>query len=356
MSSREHKNNLLHAFEEAQKIAFAPFIFQAVASAKKTGLLDALGQSKKSLTVCELSIQTGLNTYAVQILVDILLASNVIEMLEDSSYRLGLVGKCLIYDHMTEVNFDFTNLVNYKALSHATESLQTGKPCGLKEFNPSWETIYPHLKDLPTEASKAWFSFDHFHSDSAYQAALDVLKEKDIRYFLDIGGNTGRFIFKALKTWPESKACILDLPEQITLMKHNDSLRSVADRIDTYPINWLDESSRPIINNKIDLIWMSQFLDCFSREQAISILKRVHSLASQKQATIAILEPLVDKQRNSAATLSIASTSLYFSCLANGNSKFFTSIELKEIIKEAGLQIISIHEPLGVGHSLYLCI
>ena len=355
MSSREHKTNLLHAFEEAQKIAFAPFIFQAVASAKKTGLLDTLGQSEKSLTVYELSVQTGLSTYAVQILVDILVASNVIELREDSSYRLGLVGKCLIYDLMTEVNFDFTNLVNYKALSHTTESLQTGRPCGLKEFNASWSTIYPHLKDLPTEASKAWFSFDHFHSDSAYQAALDVIREKNIRYFLDIGGNTGRFTFKALKTWPKSRACIVDLPEQITLMKHNSTLSSVADRIDTYPINWLDKSSKPLINKNIDLIWMSQFLDCFSREQAISILKRVHSLASEKQATIAILEPLVDKQRNSAATLSIASTSLYFSCLANGNSKFFTSKELQEIIGEAGLQIISIHEPLGVGHSLYLC-
>ena len=196
----------------------------------------------------------------------------------------------------------------------------------------------------------------NFHSDSAYQAALDVIREKNIRYFLDIGGNTGRFTFKALKTWPKSKACIVDLPEQITLMKHNSTLSSVADRIDTYPINWLDKSSKPLINKNIDLIRMSQFLDCFSREQAISILKRVHSLASEKQATIAILEPLVDKQRNSAATLSIASTSLYFSCLANGNSKFFTSKELKEIIDEAGLQIVSIHEPLGVGHSLYLCI
>ena len=71
-----------------------------------------------------------------------------------------MVGQCLIYDRMTEVNFDFTHHVNYKALSHTTEALKTGRPCGLQEFDRSWNTIYPHLKDLPEEVQKAWFAFE----------------------------------------------------------------------------------------------------------------------------------------------------------------------------------------------------
>ena len=55
MTMNEHKKELLNAYEEAQKIAFAPFIFQATATSKETGLLDALGQSDTGLNIEELA-------------------------------------------------------------------------------------------------------------------------------------------------------------------------------------------------------------------------------------------------------------------------------------------------------------
>ena len=355
MSLTQRKIEILQAFEKAQSIAFAPFVFQAVAAAKDCGLLQALGESDSPLPVSALAQKVALSEYAVTVLCDILESSEVIERDENHAYRLSRVGECLIYDQMTEVNFDFSNLVNYAPLKHTLKALQSGKPAGLKEYDETWTTIYPHLKDLPQKSRRAWFAFDHFHSDSAYQAALNILKDRQVRYFVDIGGNTGRFTKKALATWQDSRACIVDLPEQIGLMRQNTNLKSLQNRIDTVPINWLDPDAQPLIKEKVDLIWMSQFLDCFSRAEAVSILKRVKNLARQNGATVAILEPLVDHQRNRAATLSIACSSLYFSCLANGNSKFFSSEELKGIIDESGLTIESIDEPIGVGHSLYLC-
>lgn len=355
MSLTQRKIEILQAFEKAQSIAFAPFVFQAVAAAKDCGLLQALGESDSPLPVSALAQKVALSEYAVTVLCDILESSEVIERDENHAYRLSRVGECLIYDQMTEVNFDFSNLVNYAPLKHTLKALQSGKPAGLKEYDETWTTIYPHLKDLPQKSRRAWFAFDHFHSDSAYQAALNILKDRQVRYFVDIGGNTGRFTKKALATWQDSRACIVDLPEQIGLMRQNTNLKSLQNRIDTVPINWLDPNAQPLIKEKVDLIWMSQFLDCFSRAEAVSILKRVKNLARQNGATVAILEPLVDHQRNRAATLSIACSSLYFSCLANGNSKFFSSEELKGIIDESGLTIKSISEPIGVGHSLYLC-
>ena len=354
MTLNQRKKELLQAFDEAQKIAFAPFIFKAVSVAKRTGLLNTLGQSDVPLTIQTLSEQTGLSVYAVSVLMDILHAAHVV-MRVDDGYRLGKVGQCLIYDRMTEVNFDFSDLVNYLPLDHAQEALQSGKPAGLKAFDAQWKTIYPHLKDLPPASRQAWFAFDHFHSDTAYQAALNFLKKMPVRYFLDIGGNTGRFTKLALQKWCDARACLVDLPEQIDLMRHNPDLTTLQSRIDASPINWLEPEVLPSLKERLDLIWMSQFLDCFSFDEAVSILKRVKTLAAASDATIAILEPLVDRQRNAAATLSIASSSLYFSCLANGNSKFFSSDELHASIGQAGLRIECIEEPIGIGHSLYLC-
>ena len=355
MTLTQRKIEILQAFEKAQSIAFAPFVFQAVAAAKDCGLLQALGESDSPLPVSALAQKVALSEYAVTVLCDILESSEVIERDENHAYRLSRVGECLIYDQMTEVNFDFSNLVNYAPLKHTLKALQSGKPAGLKEYDETWTTIYPHLKDLPQKSRRAWFAFDHFHSDSAYQAALNILKDRQVRYFVDIGGNTGRFTKKALATWQDSRACIVDLPEQIGLMRQNTNLKSLQNRIDTVPINWLDPDAQPLIKEKVDLIWMSQFLDCFSRAEAVSILKRAKNLARQNGAMLAILEPLVDHQRNRAATLSIACSSLYFSCLANGNSKFFSSEELRGIIDESGLVVESVHEPIGVGHSLYIC-
>ena len=355
MSLTQRKIEILQAFEKAQSIAFAPFVFQAVAAAKDCGLLQALGESDSPLPVSALAQNVALSENAVTVLCDILESSEVIERDENHAYRLSRVGECLIYDQMTEVNFDFSNLVNYAPLKHTLKALQSGKPAGLKEYDETWTTIYPHLKDLPQKSRRAWFAFDHFHSDSAYQAALNILKDRQVRYFVDIGGNTGRFTKKALATWQDSRACIVDLPEQIGLMRQNTNLKSLQNRIDTVPINWLDPDAQPLIKEKVDLIWMSQFLDCFSRAEAVSILKRAKNLARQNGAMLAILEPLVDHQRNRAATLSIACSSLYFSCLANGNSKFFSSEELRGIIDESGLVVESVHEPIGVGHSLYIC-
>lgn len=354
MTLNQRKIELLQAFDEAQKIAFAPFIFKAVSVSKRTGLLNALGQSDTPLGVEALSEKTKLSVYAVSVLTDILSAAHVIVKV-DGGYLLSKVGQCLIYDRMTEVNFDFSDLVNYLPLDHVQEALQSGKPAGLKTFDAHWQTIYPHLKELPTESRRAWFAFDHFHSDTAYQAALNLLKELPVRYFLDIGGNTGRFTKLALQTWGEARACLVDLPEQIELMRQNPDLASLQSRIDASPVNWLDPNAMPSVRQSPDLIWMSQFLDCFSVDEAVSILKRVKALAAESEATIGILEPLVDRQRNASATLSIASSSLYFSCLANGNSKFFSSGELHAIIDKAGLSIQRIEEPIGIGHSLYLC-
>ena len=65
MTMNEHKKELLNAYEEAQKIAFAPFIFQATATSKEPGLLDALGQSDTGLNIEGLAQTSALSLYAV---------------------------------------------------------------------------------------------------------------------------------------------------------------------------------------------------------------------------------------------------------------------------------------------------
>lgn len=71
-------------------------------------------------------------------------------------------------------------------------------------------------------------------------------------------------------------------------------------------------------------------------------------------AKLAVLEPLVDEQRHEAAALSLAATSLYFTVMANGNSRFFHGDELRRLFAESGLRIVSETPNLGISHTFFI--
>ena len=48
-------------------------------------------------------------------------------------------------------------------------------------------------------------------------------------------------------------------------------------------------------------------------------------------------------------------TSLYFTALANGNSKMYHSGDMAELVRKAGLEVETIHDALGLGHSIMVC-
>ena len=99
---------------------------------------------------------------------------------------------------------------------------------------------------------------------------------------------------------------------------------------------------------------MSQFLDCFSEAQIISILRRAKSVMTA-ETRIYIMETLWDRQKFETAALCLTMTSLYFTAMANGNSKMYHSQDMERCIKLAGLEIEEIHDGLGQGHSIIVC-
>ncbi len=344
------KTQFLDTLCEAQKIAFSPFIFKTVSAALKTGLLGAVVTSEKPVTRGELEEKSGLTAYAVKIMVDILKPAGILEEKEDGLTSTK-VGELLVLDEMTRVNFFFTDDVNYLALDKTLDSLLEGRPAGLAAFNPEWKTIYPHLPELPAAAQDAWFKFDHFHSDQAYRKALTLIGYRCPKHLVDIGGNTGRFTKLFLEKFPKARATLVDLPVETEALADRPELQHVIDRIDTIAIDWLSPAKLEG-TGEADIYWMSQFLDCFDHDEAVSILKRVRE-AMAPSATLAVLEPVVNQQRHQAAELSLAATSLYFTTVANGNSRFFYGSELEAIFFEAGFQLMEEYDNLGISHSLF---
>ena len=337
----------------AEFIAWGPVVFQASRLMVKFGILDLIRDSKDGMTREELVEATGLSDYAVKSLLEASLCiGTVLVDTETDKFTISKTGWFLLNDPATRVNIDFNHDVNYEGWFHLEESLKEGRPVGLEHFG-SWPTIYEGLSQLPPQVQKSWFGFDHFYSDSSFPEALKIIfDEHHVKSLYDVGGNTGKWALQCVGYDKDVQVTILDLPQQIGMMKENVKGKEGAERISGYGINLLDEKALfPKREGGLDAIGMSQFLDCFSMEQIVGILKRAKE-AMTEDTRIYIMETLWDRQRFEPAAFCLTMTSLYFTALANGNSKMYNTADMEECIHQAGLEVEQIHDHLGQGHSI----
>ena len=340
----------------AEFIAWGPAVFQASRLMLKFGILDLMRDSANGLTREEICKETHLSDYAVKCLLEASLCiGTVLVDPETDRFTISKTGWFLINDKATRVNIDFNHDVNYQGWFYLEESFLSGKPEGLKTFG-SWPTIYPGLSQLPKNVQKSWFGFDHFYSDSSFPEALEIVfKKHSVKSLYDIGGNTGKWALQCVNYDKDVKVTVLDLPQQIEMLNNNLSNRENADRIDGYGIDILkSDAVVPKREGGLDAIWMSQFLDCFSMEQIVDILKKAKN-AMTDQTRVYIMETLWDRQKFEPASLCLTMTSLYFSALANGNSKMYNTADMSECVEKAGLEIEEIFDHLGQGHSIMVC-
>jgi len=343
----------IDALQEAQKIAFAPFLFQATVSLRKLGILDLIFEKRMigGVTIEEIAKELSISVYGVGVLLEIAESSNIVIKDNEQRYELTKIGYFLNSNETAGVNINFTNDVCYKGLYHLTESIKNGKPEGLKELG-NWPTIYEGLSQLSPEIQKSWFEFDHHYSDYAFQEALKIVFTNRPKMLFDIGGNTGKFAINCCKYDEDVSIKILDLPGQLNKALNNAKNSGYQDRIKGQEIDWLSEN--PEIPKGADIIWMSQFLDCFSKEEILKILISCVK-AMDDQTELYIMETFTDRQKFDNAKFILEATSLYFTVLANGNSKMYKAVEFIELIQAAGLVIIEDIKQVGENHTILVC-
>ena len=345
------KKKALEAKAAAQWIAFGPVIFQVARALRNFGILEAIEDSgDKGLMLKEIAEKVKLSGYGVRVLLESGLSMGLV-IINDHKYTITKTGYFILHDPLTKVNMDFVHDVCYKGLFHLGESIETGKAAGMKELG-NWPTIYEGVSKLPEHIQKSWFSFDHFFSDDAFPKVLPHVYKNDIRNLLDIGGNTGKWAIASAKYKPNVHITIMDLPGPITVASQTIAHLGLTDRISFFPANVLNkEQSFP---KGHDAIWMSQFLDCFSEEEIVSILKRCYD-ALDNEGSLYILEPFWDRQKFEIAAFCLHQTSIYFTALANGNSQMYSAETFLPCIAKAGFEIVEQTDNIGLSQTLLRC-
>ena len=339
----------------AEYIAWGPVIFQASRLMVKFGILDCLRDSDAGMTIDEVAKATGISNYAAKVLLESGLSIGTVLVDKDTDrFSLSKTGWFLLTDESTRVNMDFNHDVNYEGLFRLEESLLEGRPAGLEHFG-SWPTIYEGLSSLPDQVQSSWFGFDHFYSDHSFDQALSIIfDEHKVRTLLDVGGNTGKWALRCTGYDPDVEVTIVDLPQQLALMRKNIKGKTGEGRISGYGMNLLDPSKPFPTDRHYDVIWMSQFLDCFGEDEIVSILSRA-AAAMDDDTRVYIMETFWDRQKFETSAMCLTLTSLYFTAMANGNSKMYHSEDMERLVGKAGLEVEKIHDYLGLGHSIMVC-
>ena len=111
-----------------------------------------------------------------------------------------------------------------------------------------------------------------YKSETYYSSSIDIgdiiiiyINPNNPKEVFDIGGNTGKFEKACLNYSSDVKLTMLDLPENLDRAKANIN----NDRCNFYGINVIAEN--PQFPKMSGAVLMSQFLDCFSEKQIISI-------------------------------------------------------------------------------------
>lgn len=351
MNSDSIQMDLLGARGLAQRLAFGPMAFQAIRILWKSGALKVIDDAGESgVSASCLSHAIGIGRYGVDVLLEVAASAGVVEEREDA-FVLTKLGSIVLYDKLTQVNFDFVHDVCYQGMFHLEEAIREERPAGLRVFSTA-ATIYEGLPELPSHVQQSWYGFDHFYSDRAFREAAAIVFRQPVESLLDVGGNTGRWALRCLEKDPAVAVTIADLPGQ--LVKALELLRATphAQRVRYYETDLLAPGAS--LPGGFSVVWMSQFLDCFSEAQIGSILAAARA-ALAPHGRLIIMETFVDRQRYEAARYSLNAISLYFAVMANGNSRMYRYTTFERLLAEQRYRVIGVHDDLGLGHTLLEC-
>ena len=344
----EDKKSAFQAIKDAQYIAFAPYVFQASVILRDRGILKFVEDTRLvGATLQEVSDAVKMPYYGVRVLMEDGLGIGLLYR-KDDRFMLSKTGHVFLNHPMARINTDFMRDVCYDGAQDLEASINEGKPKGLRHLG-DWETIYQGLSIMPEPARASWFAFDHYYSDQAFPEILPLVFASSPKKILDIGANTGKWTLACMEYNKEVQLGLLDLQVQLNVAQKNIEVAGYSNRATYYPHNILDNSLK--LPEGYDVIFMSQFLDCFSDNEIVGILHKCHD-ALPDDGRVFINETFWDCQRFEASAFSLQMSSLYFTTMANGNSQMYDSGVYLRLIEETGFEVVKQYDDIGLSHTI----
>ena len=141
---RNDPKTAYEALSEAQRIAFAPIVFQACRILRDSGVLELIQHSGSAgMTLDEVAASIDLPRYGIKVLLESGLGIGLFYF-NDGRFVLTNLGHFMLHDPMTRINMDVVHEICYRGMFDLDRALREGKPAGLKTLG-GWNTFYEGL-------------------------------------------------------------------------------------------------------------------------------------------------------------------------------------------------------------------
>ena len=148
---KDDNQSAFDAKAEAQRIAFAPVMFQACRILRDSGILELVQKSGATgMTLDEVAAKIKLPRYGIKVLMESGLGIGLF-CLNDGRFTVTKLGYFMFRDEMTRVNMDVVHDICYRGMFDLDKSIESGRPVGLKTLG-DWKTFYEGLSSLSPRA------------------------------------------------------------------------------------------------------------------------------------------------------------------------------------------------------------
>lgn len=205
---------------------------RALASALELGLIDMLLNDGET-ALGGLATRLGLEAKGLRLLSDLLAANRVVVRSGDKIALSPAFRVALNYRDLLEAKLDFANLVLRdfhelftELLGRPGEFMRRSRVFDLFRYDRCME---PSAEN--TEITRRWMRFTTCLTKYEAEACLATHDFGGYRRMLDIGGNSGEFVLRICKAYPDITGTVFDLPLVCQIGREHVASEAEAGRI-----------------------------------------------------------------------------------------------------------------------------
>jgi SAM-dependent methyltransferase len=242
---------------------------QALSTALEIGLVDCLIQNG-SIPAGILAMKLGADEKGLLWLLDILCANRVVENSAGTVRLSGAFIHILPYRDLLELKLEISNLAARDILDHFSDLI-----CRPREFakKAGFYRLFSGDAGVNSEekalfAAKKWMRITTVLTKYESRACLKNFDFSRYEYMLDIGGNSGEFVLRICRDYPQIYATVFDLPLVCQIGSDHICSEPEAARISFVPGNALTD----ILPGGFDIVSFKSMLHDWPEKEAKQIM------------------------------------------------------------------------------------
>jgi len=281
------KNRFAANREQFNDIMRGIWVGRAMAAAAALGLADAVGE--EPVQVAAFAAQLKLDAASLHRLLRGLSANGIFEQVDAQSFRHNDLSRQLRSDHPFSLRpmalFLGSELHNH-AWDGFVDAIRDGKSGFSHRRN---ETLYEHLRKDASDAAmfnQAMVSYSLYPATAIAKAYSGFQRARSV---LDVGGGLGALITAIVKTHPEVRGGVFELPHLAAGAARCFAEAGVSDRVAFYGGDFLEG-----LPGGFDIYMVKNVLWNWNDESCVRILSNIRrALGDSKDRRLLIMETII---------------------------------------------------------------